>query len=401
MIKRRNFLMFIVMFIFTFIGMNGVNAAKGLYCIYDDSLGEDYAMIVQDTFGNHSFYERDSEGVIDTYIDYDTFGWTLFDTNDGNDVFGSFDSCMEKINKGGFFDTDQKLKKSGTVLDDVKSDSFSFFSVNGDVGSIYPESYSKKALNTWLIQPSDDNIQHCLYAKSSTSDDQKTTAFFAIQLDINYTTKKVVASAKGANYKSGTLSLEYTFKDINSNYKYSDLEKYFKNSCPIELYAAIDLLPNGSQKLYFSNIDKLSYMHLKEEKRLWKFSNNGHTLTSIGLANYYPEGSVDTSIAIKPNTITIENCEDVFGEDLLKILHDGVNAIKIMIPLLLIGLGILDFAKAVFGGSEDNMKKSAVKFGKRVLIGIVIFFIPSILNIILDIANKIWGNIDPSLCGIL
>ena len=72
-----------------------------------------------------------------------------------------------------------------------------------------------------------------------------------------------------------------------------------------------------------------------------------------------------------------------------------------MIPLLLIALGIVDFAKAVFGGNEDNMKKSAVKFGKRVLIGIVIFFIPSILNIILDIANKIWGNIDPSLCGIL
>ena len=65
MIKRRNFLMFIVMFIFTFIGMNGVNAAKGLYCIYDDNVGGSYVMLVQDTSGNYNVYYKDNAAACD------------------------------------------------------------------------------------------------------------------------------------------------------------------------------------------------------------------------------------------------------------------------------------------------------------------------------------------------
>ena len=86
---------------------------------------------------------------------------------------------------------------------------------------------------------------------------------------------------------------------------------------------------------------------------------------------------------------------------MLKILHDAVNLVKILVPLILIALGIVDFAKAVFGSKEDDMKKSASRFIKRVIIAIVIFFIPSFLNVILTIAHSIWGNIDPSLCGII
>ena len=73
MIKRRNFLMFIVMFIFTFIGMNGVNAAKGLYCIYDDDGSVPYTMLIQDMSGSYSVYQRDGTGIRDDYIKADTF----------------------------------------------------------------------------------------------------------------------------------------------------------------------------------------------------------------------------------------------------------------------------------------------------------------------------------------
>ena len=170
------------------------------------------------------------------------------------------------------------------------------------------------------------------------------------------------------------------------------LKKLYLNACPNEIFYHSEY-KEDELLVYFSDSDDKDKLDLGAGTKMISLNLVG-SVSSIS-------NSVDNSVIIKPNTITIENCEDVFGEDLLKILHDGVNAIKIMIPLLLIALGIVDFAKAVFGGNEDNMKKSAVKFGKRVLIGIVIFFIPSILNIILDIANKIWGNIDPSLCGIL
>jgi hypothetical protein len=78
-----------------------------------------------------------------------------------------------------------------------------------------------------------------------------------------------------------------------------------------------------------------------------------------------------------------------------------ITITKIAIPILLIGLGVADFTKAVFSNSEDNMKKTQEKFIKRVLIGICIFLIPTLLQFVLTIANSVWGNISVDLCGIL
>ena len=68
---------------------------------------------------------------------------------------------------------------------------------------------------------------------------------------------------------------------------------------------------------------------------------------------------------------------------------------------MLLALGSLDFAQAVFASNEDGVKKAQSKFIKRLVIAVVIFLIPSFLGVILRIANSIWGNIDPTFCGIL
>lgn len=97
----------------------------------------------------------------------------------------------------------------------------------------------------------------------------------------------------------------------------------------------------------------------------------------------------------------IENCEQLLGEDLAGKLKVVWNLVKIGVPILLIGLGILDFGQAIFAGNEDNMKKAQTKFIKRVIIAVVIFLVPTILGVILDIANNIWGNFGTDICGIL
>ena len=56
-----------------------------------------------------------------------------------------------------------------------------------------------------------------------------------------------------------------------------------------------------------------------------------------------------------------------------------VTIIKIAIPLLIIGFGILDFGKAVTGGDTKNIQESFKKFGIRILAGLIIFFLPSIV----------------------
>ena len=108
-----------------------------------------------------------------------------------------------------------------------------------------------------------------------------------------------------------------------------------------------------------------------------------------------------------PNgTFTIANCEELFGgdsgnTDLLNMLKLLVSITKILIPVILLVLGSLDFAKAIFAQDEGEIKKAQSKFIKRVIIAVVIFLIPSILQAILTIAHGIWPDIDPNLCGIL
>jgi len=101
----------------------------------------------------------------------------------------------------------------------------------------------------------------------------------------------------------------------------------------------------------------------------------------------------------------IVSCEELFsGEDGKKLLELLVNIrkiVQILVPIIIIGLGILDMAKAVFSDNEDGMKKAQGKLIKRIIIGAAFFLVPILLNLVLGIANSIWPSISPNLCGII
>lgn len=56
-----------------------------------------------------------------------------------------------------------------------------------------------------------------------------------------------------------------------------------------------------------------------------------------------------------------------------------ITIIKIAMPILIIVFGILDLGKAVVSSKEDEIKTSAKKLMWRIVAGIFIFFIPSIV----------------------
>ena len=118
--------------------------------------------------------------------------------------------------------------------------------------------------------------------------------------------------------------------------------------------------------------------------------------------NLVTGGALENKVELNFEKINILNCDDLLGsEDLKSLLKYLLTLFKILVPGLLIGLGTVDFAKAIFSGSEDSMKKAQNKFIKRVIIAVAIFLVPSVLKLILSIANGIWGNIDTTLCGLL
>ena len=73
--------------------------------------------------------------------------------------------------------------------------------------------------------------------------------------------------------------------------------------------------------------------------------------------------------------------------DILKFVGWVVTLIKIAMPILIIVYGVLDFGKAVTGGEEKAIKESVTHLGIRVVAGLVIFFIPSIIIWLFSLVN--------------
>lgn len=61
--------------------------------------------------------------------------------------------------------------------------------------------------------------------------------------------------------------------------------------------------------------------------------------------------------------------------------------IKIGVPILLIVMGMIDFAKVVIGKPDEQMKKTKSAFMSRFISAILVFFVVSIVEMILPIIN--------------
>ena len=86
----------------------------------------------------------------------------------------------------------------------------------------------------------------------------------------------------------------------------------------------------------------------------------------------------------------ILDCPDNITKDLqgiLNVVGDIIQLFKIAVPILLIVLGMFDFFKAVSAGKEDDIKKAQGMFIKRVIYGVVIFLIITIVMLLMGIIS--------------
>ena len=92
-------------------------------------------------------------------------------------------------------------------------------------------------------------------------------------------------------------------------------------------------------------------------------------------------------------------CQDT--ANIWQILGYVVNVIKIVIPLVLIILGMLDLGKAVVANDDKQINKSVTTLVKRFIAAVVMFFIPTIIsaifNMVLGINLKEEGS-DSNIC---
>lgn len=87
----------------------------------------------------------------------------------------------------------------------------------------------------------------------------------------------------------------------------------------------------------------------------------------------------------------LKMCSEVLGEGVTKNVEYVFFAIRIATPILLIVLISKDMVSAVASQKEDDIKKAVSNAIKRIIAGIIIFFIPTIITLIINLIGKDYG----------
>ena len=69
-----------------------------------------------------------------------------------------------------------------------------------------------------------------------------------------------------------------------------------------------------------------------------------------------------------------------------------INIVKIIVPVVLIVMGLLDFTKAVMAQKEDEMKKAQMTFVKRLISGVLVFFVVAIVQFVFGVLSDASGE---------
>lgn len=71
------------------------------------------------------------------------------------------------------------------------------------------------------------------------------------------------------------------------------------------------------------------------------------------------------------------------------IISSIITIFKIVVPILLIIFGMIDLVKAVTAGKEDEIKKAQTVFIRRLVMGILVFFVVIIVQMLVRfVSNK-------------
>ena len=77
----------------------------------------------------------------------------------------------------------------------------------------------------------------------------------------------------------------------------------------------------------------------------------------------------------------------IFGEETWSFIKNIYTVIRILVPVLIIFLGIIDFLKVVFTGEDKDLKTSGKRFLKRIIAGVVFLLLPILLQFVMNLAG--------------
>ena len=101
-------------------------------------------------------------------------------------------------------------------------------------------------------------------------------------------------------------------------------------------------------------------------------------LMIISVSNVYADTVTEVAVCDSPGILRT-----------LKILGILIVLIKILVPLILIIMSIIDFGKSAIAGNAEDLKKNTITFFRRCVAGAIILILPTFINFVFDnLVNK-------------
>lgn len=113
--------------------------------------------------------------------------------------------------------------------------------------------------------------------------------------------------------------------------------------------------------------------------------NNGTNTGNGGGFNEESSSGTDEAIANSENEVDIANLCEGPVQGVFTTIGWVFFIAKILIPIVLIVFGSIDLGKAVISNKDDEIKKSAKSLVMRTIAGVIIFFIPTLLNFVVEL----------------
>lgn len=82
-----------------------------------------------------------------------------------------------------------------------------------------------------------------------------------------------------------------------------------------------------------------------------------------------------------------------------KIIGILITICKIVVPLILIFTVIVDLAKIVVNGKQEELTGSVPKFAKKIVAGLVVFMIPTVVNFAIEKLADATDNTTMTACS--
>ena len=136
---------------------------------------------------------------------------------------------------------------------------------------------------------------------------------------------------------------------------------------------------------------------------MYKISTDAEEAEEYGYSTNFQEGTGGgLEVNIDDMDFTTTDCESYLGlitddSDPAYYLNFAFQLLKYAAIVILFVLTVVDFAKAVASSKDDAIKKALQKAIKRLIVAVIIFFLPILINFILDLLGIV--TTDPT-CGI-